>query len=66
MSERILGDVSTFDPAQDALNRMRRAALRGTGCHLTAAMIESLSRTMLGETWAERDPRQHTPELTHD
>ena len=52
-----MADSKTFDAAQDALNRMRRASIRGTGCYLTAAMIESLSRTMIGETWCEPDPR---------
>lgn len=46
-----------LDGAQDALNRMRRAADRGTGCHLTAAMIESLGLTSIGEMWEQADPR---------
>ena len=36
---------SFLDDAQDALNRMRRASHRGTGCHLTKEMIDSLSLT---------------------
>lgn len=39
--------------AQEALNRMHRASLRGTGCHLTAAMIAGLATTMLGEIWGD-------------
>lgn len=46
-----------MDAAQDALNRMHRAHQRGTGCHLTAEMIESLSVTFIGELWEEADPR---------
>ncbi len=48
-----------FDAAQDALNRMRRACERGTGCHLTAEMIASLELSAVGSLWAEDDPR-HT------
>jgi hypothetical protein len=53
--------VNPLDPAQDALNRMRRAYVRRTGCYLTAEMIASLGVTMLGETWAEPDPRKSEP-----
>lgn len=47
----------TFGPAHDALNRMRRAYERGTGCHLTAEMIQVLNLTVIGAMWAEDDPR---------
>lgn len=47
-----------FDPAHDALNRMRKAELRGTGCYLTAEMIRSLAVTQIGSIWAETDPRE--------
>jgi len=43
--------------AHDALNRMRRAHDRGTGCHLTAEMIQSLALSLVGQIWAEADPR---------
>lgn len=46
------------DGAHDALNRMRRAAERGTGCHLTAEMIASLAVTQIGAYWSQPDPRQ--------
>ncbi|UTC28111.1 hypothetical protein GURKE_00800 [Brevundimonas phage vB_BpoS-Gurke] len=49
-----------FDGAHDALNRMRRAHERGTGCHLTADMIRSLSVTLIGQMWSDDDPRQET------
>lgn len=49
--------------AHDALNRMRRACERGTGCHLTAEMIQSLGLTMVAEMWGEEDPRT---EQLHD
>jgi hypothetical protein len=42
--------------AHDALDRMRRAHERGTGCHLTADMVFGLSVTFLGETWAGDRP----------
>lgn len=47
-----------FGPAQDALNRLRKAELRGTGCHLTAEMIRSLAITAVGAIWSEPDPRE--------
>ncbi len=43
--------------AHDALNRMRRASSRGTGCHLTREMLESLCVTAIGQMWMEDDPR---------
>lgn len=46
-----------FDAAQEALNRMRRASKRGTGCHLTAEMIACLSVTKIAEIWEQPDPR---------
>lgn len=49
---------SYLDLAQDALNRMRRANRRGTGCHLTAAMIDALSLTIFAEIWNQDDPRK--------
>ena len=45
------------DGANDALNRLRRAKIRGTGCHLTAGMVHSLGLTVVGELMAEPDPR---------
>ena len=57
--------IAVFDPAHDALNRMRRAAARGTGCHLTADMIASLALTFLGQAWEEDDPRNITKEDSH-
>ena len=45
-------------PAHDALNKMRRAHQRGTGCRLTAEQIHSLSVTRIGELWADKDPRK--------
>lgn len=59
MSHELKG---ALNGAHDALNRMYRAHKRGTGCHLTAAMIESLSLTNLGEVWAEPDPRAASQE----
>lgn len=51
-------DISFLDDAQDALNRMARAYQRGTGCHLTADMIQALSLTVVGEMWSGVDPRK--------
>lgn len=45
---------------QDALNRMSRAAKRDTGCYLTADMINALSVTVIGEMWAQDDPRKRS------
>lgn len=36
-----------------ALDRMKRAASRGTGCHLTAEMMRSLKLTFLAEIWSD-------------
>jgi hypothetical protein len=57
------GEVSGLDAAQDALNRMRRAHRRGTGCLLTAEMVASLAISMIGEIWAQDDPRASTADL---
>lgn len=43
-------------PAHEALDRMRRASRRGTGCHLTAEMIRSLGLTSIGQIWTEENP----------
>ena len=43
--------------AHNALDRMKRASDRGTGCHLTAAMIAELRLTFLGEIWDEARPQ---------
>lgn len=51
-------DSKELDGAHDALNKMRRAHKRGTGCHLSADEIRSLSLTSIGELWADDDPRQ--------
>jgi hypothetical protein len=48
---------TVFDAAHDALNRMKRAYDRGTGCHLTAEMISALSVTVVGSLWNDPDPR---------
>jgi hypothetical protein len=50
--------MSVLAAAQDALNRMRRAHNRGTGCRLTADMIHALSCSMIGQMWEETDPRE--------
>jgi hypothetical protein len=42
---------------QDALNRMKRASNRGTGCYLTAEMVAGLGLTFIAEAWEEDDPR---------
>jgi hypothetical protein len=53
-----MSDDGVNTAAQDALNRMRRAHDRGTGCHLTAEMIAGLGTTFLAQTWEEEDPRE--------
>lgn len=47
-----------IDGAQDALNRMRRAHRRGTGCHLTREMIDDLYVSLIGQIWDQADPRE--------
>ena len=56
---------SFLDASQDALNRMRRASHRGTGCHLTKEMIDSLELTVIGEMWKEEDPRDIKKGITN-
>jgi len=46
-----------LDLAHDALNRMKRAHERGTGCHLTWEMVAALSVSIIGQMWCEPDPR---------
>ena len=46
------------DDVQDALNRLKRAADRGTGCTLTADMVSALGMTILGQVWEEEDTRK--------
>lgn len=53
MSEREHADI-----IEDALNKLRRAAKRGTGCRLTAEEIHHLNVTAFGETWSQPDPRK--------
>ena len=57
-SPSVTGCAACFDGAQDALNRMKRAQKRGTGCHLTAGMIRSLYLSFIGEMWGDDDPRE--------
>lgn len=45
--------------AQDALNKLRRAEKRGTGCHLSADEVFALGLTRFGELWADTDPRSN-------
>lgn len=52
-----MGDPTELDAVHDALNRMRRAHRRGTGCHLTAEMLHAMSVSFIGEIWEEPDPR---------
>jgi hypothetical protein len=46
-----------------ALDRMRRAWERGTGCYLTSEMIQNMSVSVFGEMWHEDEtaiyPRKH-------
>ena len=37
----------------DALDRMKRAYERGTGCHLTADMVRALGVSVVGQAWSE-------------
>jgi hypothetical protein len=40
---------------------MHRAHGRGTGCHLTAEMIQSLALTAIGEVWSDERPTAPYP-----
>lgn len=53
------------DGAEDALNRMKRAYSRGSGCYLTMEMVRSLNLTILGEIWNQPDPRRFTERNDH-
>lgn len=44
------------EAAHEALDRMRRAHERGTGCRLTAEMIAALGLTFLAEIWSDPNP----------
>jgi len=46
--------------AHDALDRMRRAFSRSTGCHLTAEMISALNVTIIGQMWDQDRPATPT------
>lgn len=49
-------EVFEFALAQQALDRMKRAYERGTGCLLTREMIQELNLTVIGEMWAQENP----------
>ena len=49
------------EAARDALTRMHRANRRGTGCHLTADMLQSLALTVIGEMWSDERPTAPYP-----
>jgi hypothetical protein len=51
-------DPEWYAQAQNALDRMRRAHYRGTGCHLTADMIQGLSVSLIGSMWEEPRTKQ--------
>lgn len=55
--EGLASRVEALDGAHDALNRMRRACERGTGCYLTSEMVKSLEVSVIGAFWAQDDPR---------
>lgn len=57
MGERL----NCMSGVHDALNRLKRAHDRKTGCHLTADMVQSLGLSFLAETWGEPDPRDPHP-----
>ena len=48
--------MSGLDAAHDALDRMKRAAQRNTGCHLTAEMISALACSIVGQMWEQDRP----------
>lgn len=48
---------STFDPMQNALNRMRASFNAGRGVRLSYTELEAMSLSFLGELWDQEDPR---------
>lgn len=44
---------NALGPTLEALDRMRRAYQRGTGCHLTREMIANMNLSVFGEMWNE-------------
>jgi hypothetical protein len=48
--------MDNLKEANKALNRMRRANERMTGCRLTPEMIAGLAITSIGQMWEELDP----------
>ena len=53
-----MADESTHfaDTANDALDRLKRAYDRNTGCHLSRDMVAALGLTFLAETWNQERP----------
>lgn len=56
-----MGDQESLSGAHDALDRMKRAFDRGTGCRLTFEMLSALSVSIIGQMWNE-----DRPEISHD
>jgi hypothetical protein len=54
-------DESNRKLCDDALRRMRRAHERGTGCRLTAEMLNAVSVTLIGQWWGELKPGKIIP-----
>jgi hypothetical protein len=52
-------------PAHAALDRLKRAHDRGTGCHLTAEMIRGLGLTSIATTWTDQDKNSEFVEPHH-
>ena len=41
-----------------ALARLMRAHTRGTGCHMTAEMVDSIGTTVVAEWWTAADEQK--------
>lgn len=53
-----------YQIGQDALDRMKRAHSRRTGCYLTAEMVAQLGLTVIGQMWEEPRPIKDQPNDT--
>ena len=50
-------DLESLNLSQDVFTRMRLAYENGRGIRISAAELQNLSLTILGEIWCQPDPR---------
>lgn len=54
--------LDAMSRAHDVLNRLHRAQQRSTGVRLSSDDVRVLGLTVVGQLWAEPDPRQASNE----